>query len=291
MRILQQLWLILLAAVIAAHAQTQVDLRTQAKNVDFSGASSTKPARTGTALPGSCTVGEMFFKLDATAGQNLYACTSLNTWTNLIGTGSGGGGGGGSTPTTASALLDFQVTRTSGTVLTVGANCTSGTPCAVRFGNRVQTITVGATVALSGTDNGIAFFYVSNQGILTIGYDTIAIACSSGCTAVSGVTSFPADSIPLATWTATGGGWDNNGGLDFRGFLSTKAVTASVGLLVSELAGLTTLSVDTTMVGLRVGVPPTATSTCTGGSWSADTSFHYVCVAPDTWRRAAVSSW
>ena len=288
MRILQQVWLILLAAVIAASAQTQVDLRTQAKNVDFSGASSTKPARTGTALPGSCTVGEVFFKLDAVAGQNLYACTSLNTWTNLFGT---SGGGGGSAPTTASALLDFQVTRTSATVLTVGANCTSGTPCVVRFGNRVQSVTAGATVTLSGIENGLAFFYVSNQGNLIVGYGVITLACSAGCTALNGVSAFPSDSIPLAIWTATGGGWDVNGGLDFRAFLSTKAVTASTGLLASDIAGLTTVSVDTTMVGLRVGVPSAPASACTQGSWAADVSFHYVCVAPDSWRRVGLSSW
>lgn len=72
----------LLAAALAAQAgaQTQVDLRTQGKNVDFSAASSTKPFRTGTQLPGTCSVGETFFKTDAAAGQNLFACTAANTW-------------------------------------------------------------------------------------------------------------------------------------------------------------------------------------------------------------------
>jgi hypothetical protein len=72
----------LLAAfvVLTAAAQTQVDLRTQAKSVDFTAATATKPVKTGTALPGSCTVGEMFFKTDAPAGANLYACTAANTW-------------------------------------------------------------------------------------------------------------------------------------------------------------------------------------------------------------------
>ena len=72
----------LLAAfvVFTAAAQTQIDLRTQAKSVDFTAATATKPVKTGTALPGSCTVGEMFFKMDAPAGANLYACTAANTW-------------------------------------------------------------------------------------------------------------------------------------------------------------------------------------------------------------------
>lgn len=62
-------------------AQTQIDLRTQAKSVDFSAATRTKPFKTGTALPATCTVGEAYFRTDATAGQNLYGCTAANTWT------------------------------------------------------------------------------------------------------------------------------------------------------------------------------------------------------------------
>ena len=288
MRILQRIWLVLLAAAIAATGQTQVDLRTQSRNVDFSGASLTKPTRTGNTLPSACQVGELFFKLNAAAGQNLYACTSLNVWTVIVGS---GGGGGGSTPTTAGALLDFVVTRNSGTQLSVGANCTGLTPCNVRFGSRVDSFTSGAIATLSGSASGLGFFYVSSQGILTVGYDTITVACDAACTAVSGVTAFPTDSVPLAIWSANTGLWDAEGGLDFRGFLSTKSIVTSTGLMSTDVAGLTTVSIDTTMVGLRVGVPATATSTCLQGSWAADVSFHYVCVAANTWRRAAVSSW
>jgi hypothetical protein len=66
---------------IPAWPQTQVDLGKQTKNVDFSAASATKPNKSGTSLPGTCSAGETFFKTDAPAGQNLYACTSTNTWT------------------------------------------------------------------------------------------------------------------------------------------------------------------------------------------------------------------
>lgn len=61
-------------------AQTQIDLRTQAKSVDFSGASSTRTWKTGTALPSTCALGEVFFLTSAPAGANLYACTAANTW-------------------------------------------------------------------------------------------------------------------------------------------------------------------------------------------------------------------
>ncbi len=68
-------------AVSGLLAQTQVDLRTQGKSVDFSEAALTKPVRTGTALPATCTPGEAFLKTDAAAGEGLYWCTSADTWT------------------------------------------------------------------------------------------------------------------------------------------------------------------------------------------------------------------
>jgi len=71
----------LVAVVVSyAAAQTQVDLRTQSKSVDFSAASSTKPMQTGTSLPATCSVGALFLNTSAPAGQNVYACTAVNTW-------------------------------------------------------------------------------------------------------------------------------------------------------------------------------------------------------------------
>ncbi len=70
--------LLLLQPVVA---QTQLDLRKQSRNVDFAAAASTRPAKTGTAMPSTCAVGELFFRSDSTAGKNLYGCTAVNTWT------------------------------------------------------------------------------------------------------------------------------------------------------------------------------------------------------------------
>lgn len=55
------------------------------------GATSTIPAKVGTALPATCTVGEQFFKSDAEAGQNLHLCTAANTWTQTSGGATTGG--------------------------------------------------------------------------------------------------------------------------------------------------------------------------------------------------------
>ena len=65
------------------HAQTRVDIRSQSKSVDFSAADSTKPFKTGTVLPASCSTGEAFFKSDAAPGANIYLCLTPNAWTQV----------------------------------------------------------------------------------------------------------------------------------------------------------------------------------------------------------------
>jgi hypothetical protein len=65
---------------LAAGQTTKVDLQNQTRGVDFSAATSTKPAKTGTALPSVCSTGEAYVLTTAVAGSNLYICTATNTW-------------------------------------------------------------------------------------------------------------------------------------------------------------------------------------------------------------------
>lgn len=58
--------------------------------LDASSADTTKACKSGSSLPGTCSVSECFFKTGVTAGQNQYGCTATNTWT-LEGDGGGGG--------------------------------------------------------------------------------------------------------------------------------------------------------------------------------------------------------
>src|ERR1043166_6627157 len=62
-------------------AQNVVNLGRQGVNADFSNFSYTYPFKIGTTLPSTCTVGMQFWKSNATAGQNIYSCTTTNTWT------------------------------------------------------------------------------------------------------------------------------------------------------------------------------------------------------------------
>jgi len=76
------------AGLASAQIQTQVDLSRQTKSADLSNVGPTKPAQTGTVLPGTCSTGQVFFKTNAVPGANLYACTASNTWTAFF-TGAG----------------------------------------------------------------------------------------------------------------------------------------------------------------------------------------------------------
>lgn len=76
---------LLLLAANGSMAQTRVDLGRQGGNVDFSAAPATRPAKTGTVLPATCEAGEIFFKLNAAPGRNLYGCSAANQWTQLSG--------------------------------------------------------------------------------------------------------------------------------------------------------------------------------------------------------------
>jgi len=100
----------LLWLLSSMNGQNLVDLRTQTKNVDFSSAASTIPAKSGTTLPATCNPGEMFFNTANTPGQNLYTCAPANTWTQLVG---GSGSTNGTVSTAASGQFGFYAANGS----------------------------------------------------------------------------------------------------------------------------------------------------------------------------------
>ena len=77
----KQLLMIAFAVTGMLTAQTKIDLSSQARRIDFSNSTAVKPVPVGTVLPATCSVGEMFFKLDAPDGENLYMCPAKDIWT------------------------------------------------------------------------------------------------------------------------------------------------------------------------------------------------------------------
>jgi hypothetical protein len=199
-------------------------------------------------------------------GQALVWNAAAGAWEP--GTVAGGGGGASS----AAQLRDLDAVRSSATVLTVGGSCSTNTPCNVRFGNTVYSLTRSCTATISA-GSGNAYIYVASGGTLTVGHN-VTVSASAGCLAQGSVTSFPPDSVPLSIWTATGGMWDEGGGRDLRGWLSTKTLTAGVGIASVETAGRTVVNVDTATVPMYLsGSAQLNFPSISGGTCSADYTF------------------
>lgn len=126
------------SVVTCVHGQTQIDLQTQSKRVDFSAAASTKPFRTGTVLPAVCAPGELFFLLNAPVGSNVMACVATNTW----------------------AKQDGGIPSTTGH---------AGSVLATQDGQAMQWTPAGTTVQLNGTNAGTRTIqnYVTGFGLLS----------------------------------------------------------------------------------------------------------------------------
>lgn len=74
---------VLLLGLLAAYpitAQTQLDLKTQSKSVNFEGALSTKPLKSRSILPATCSTNEVILLTSAPAGSNIYVCVSTGNW-------------------------------------------------------------------------------------------------------------------------------------------------------------------------------------------------------------------
>lgn len=162
------------AAVSYGMAQTAIDLRTQTKSVDFSGATYTKPTKTGTSLPPTCSVGEMFMNTNAPAGQNLFVCTAVNGWT--VQGGSVGSIGGDATVTggnlTVTGIQGRPVAATSpsgGQVLTwnAGTGQWVAATAAVLGGAYSASFTTQTSVTIAGTAHQL-----NTANLLVTCYDT-----------------------------------------------------------------------------------------------------------------------
>lgn len=129
---------------------------------DATGAASTAPIKSGTSLPGTCVSGkDIFYKTDATSGQNLYFCNGTNTWTQQLNSGGGA-------PTTASYITQVAEAGLSnefalGSLATglVKVTTTTGALSTAADTDLPSTITenslvTGTTIALYGQTHGVA---------------------------------------------------------------------------------------------------------------------------------------
>jgi hypothetical protein len=215
-------------------AQTRIDAQRQSWRVNFGNQSLTVPARLVSILPQSCEIGEQVFLRTAPSGQNLYGCSSGNTWALMS-------GDGGST-----GPQNFSALRNSATTFTIGNECSLAKPCTFRAGGVLREITGPASVSLqSAPAAGNLFIYLTAEGNLELGHSpNLSVSCG-GCTVQSGLTGFPENSIPLYRWAAgTPAGELASEPIDLRSSFEEDFVEAGFGLTSAlSVSGARRLSV------------------------------------------------
>ncbi len=209
-------------------AQTQIQMGTQAREINFSGAPYTRPVKTGTTLPATCNVGDMFFKVDTPPGRNLYGCAVTNTWSGETGI-----------SLAAKDLNDFLPTVSSG-ILTIQ-------PGRLRFGTFPCTsFTRPITAQISsGTGDAIATLYVSDSCAVVMEYpNTLTLALTlDGITAAAVSTpGVPSSAFYIGDLIITGGVITSV--VDKRSMISTFAAMAGPGVVLDCASGPCLISVD-----------------------------------------------
>jgi len=80
--------------------------------------------------------------------------------------------------------------------------------------------------------------------------------------------------MPLFSWSATAGSWDTTGGVDKRAVLSTKILSAGLGITTLDAGSGTTVSVDPAVVPQYLTSAATLSfGAISTGSCAADQTF------------------
>ncbi len=199
--------LLFLGSISIALAQTTVDLRTQAKSIDFTGANSTKVLKAAITLPATCVTTELFLLTSALPGSNIYVCTATNTWTVQTGT------------TLPSVIGNTgKILTTDGSVINWSAisGDISGNPL-----NIVVTGLQGRTLSNTAPTNGQALIWNGSTWLPQ--------------TLPSTVPSLTGNGNKILTTDGTSLSWANSGG-DISGGLSSFLVTGLQGRSVANTA-------------------------------------------------------
>jgi len=254
-----------------AFGQTRIDLRNQSKTVDFSQAASTRPAKTGTALPAVCGVGEMFFKTDASAGQNIYLCVGTNTWLAMAGGvasvfGRSGGVAAQEGDYSLAQLSDVSAKQGNGTVVQMfGGGSAAANDCA-KFDANGNIVSAGAACGTGGGGGGGSANLLAGTGIVlstagsntTVSLDTAIVPSFLSVQTFLAFGSVPAQSCAVLPLTLSGAaendsvapGWPSNLPAGLSGTMYTQSAN-TVGV---RLCNATTSAVSVPSANFRATV-------------------------------------
>lgn len=145
----------------------------------------------------------------------------------------------------------FIVERTNATTLTVAVGASVSNPSKAGIGASPYPFTAPMPVTVSGSNSGLLYAYVNDDGEVKIGQDTpgnIGLACSSPCSVEPTLAGFPGGSVPLWTWSVTSGSLDVNGGTDARTPLAAgPKILAGPNIIVTKTAN--TYTIESTATG------------------------------------------
>jgi hypothetical protein len=224
-----------LSGNLAAFQATLVDLARQSQNADFSGFPFTKPFKAGTVLPATCSVGEMFFKIDAPAGQNVFGCAATNAWT-LQGTGA--------VTLRGLDLLDFSTQMTSNQVRAAAGRVSfNGIPC--------PNFNTDATVTINSGSGGpgVAQLYVSDSCALVLEYPntlTLNLGLSGVSAQAVATPGVPATAFWVAELTINNGTFTARS--DKRAAFDHAAIMAGTGVTIDCSQRVCLASIDPAVV-------------------------------------------
>ena len=169
--------IILFAACSLAQGQEPSVGIPQGGGINLPASAKSKPTPRGTSLPANCEVGELFFKTDATAGQNQYACTATDTWT-LLGDG-GGAGGGDNITVNGSAAADANFKDSAQVAFALDGVPTPDDITATIVGNSIGPAEIDETAQYAFSHASSTFVGSTFTGALVGNADTATNASSA----------------------------------------------------------------------------------------------------------------
>ncbi len=152
-------------------------------------------------------------------------------------------------PPAVQSPMTIAVAWRDPTSLTVGAGCTITTPCNVSQQEATAQFARPGLITITAGDGIIRIFVdgsISPPVIRAYTSGTIVVACTFVSCAANPGSSFPTDSRPLWSWTASGGSWDARGGIDYRPGLNILRIIPGPGISIVELNGNYVISAAST---------------------------------------------
>jgi len=176
---------------------------TSTASVNFRSTAHSSPATTGltAAKPATCTVGDVYFATDATAGQNLYFCTTTNVFTQQLNSGASGAN---------QQLSNLSAVALNSSLIPASDNAIDLGSAALRFRNEYLggslIWTTSGNVADTGLCRGAAGQVdVSSGGSCAATGNIFAAGFASGSATVPGTgeISLPSSAAPSAPASGT----------------------------------------------------------------------------------------